>query len=67
MAGQTRAPLYIRELTLENVNRALQQIREEMDETQGLRGDHTIHDDITINGNVTINGTLTTGQHDPAA
>jgi hypothetical protein len=67
MSGRTRAPLFLRTLDLDSLNRALAQIREELDEAQGLRGGHTSHDDLTVNGNVTINGSLTIGQQDPAA
>lgn len=46
MPNQSLAPLAIRTLTVGEINRVLQQIREELDYIQGLRGPVTIHDTV---------------------
>ena len=60
MAGRTKTPLYITELSVENINFILKIIEDQIDQLNGLHGPANIWSDLTVHGNLTTTGTVTT-------
>lgn len=54
--------LQVQALTVQEMNRVLEEISEELALLRGLRGRLTVHDDVDINGNLTVRGELIQGQ-----
>lgn len=54
--------LQVQALTVQEVNRVLEEISEELAFLRGLRGAVTVQHDLEINGNLTVRGELIQGQ-----